>query len=125
RTLQMSLSGVRDLSVIDTPPPGRLAIQTQVLRFDATVAREAVMKELARGGQVFYVHNRVETMERVGSWLQELLPEARVVIAHGQMDKRLLEEVMMKFFHQEVDVLVASAIIQSGLDIPNANTILV
>ena len=83
------------------------------------------MRELARGGQVFYVHNRVETMERIGSWLQDLLPEARVVMAHGQMDKRLLEEVMLKFFHQEVDVLVASAIIQSGLDIPNANTILV
>jgi transcription-repair coupling factor (superfamily II helicase) len=125
RTLQMALSGVRDLSVIDTPPPGRLAIQTQVLRFDATVIRESVMRELARGGQVFYVHNRVETMERIGSWLQGLLPEARVVMAHGQMDKRLLEQVMMKFFHQEVNVLVASAIIQSGLDIPTANTILV
>lgn len=125
RTLQMALSGVRDLSVIDTPPPGRLAIQTQALRFDATVIRESIMRELARGGQVFYVHNRVETMERIGSWLQGLLPEARVVMAHGQMDKRLLEQVMLKFFHQEVDVLVASAIIQSGLDIPNANTILV
>ena len=125
RTLQMALSGVRDLSVIETPPPGRLAIHTQVLRYDASVIREASLRELARGGQVFYVHNRVETMERVGSWLQDLIPDARVVMAHGQMDKRVLEQVMLKFFHHEVDVLIASAIIQSGLDIPNANTILV
>ena len=125
RTLQMALAGVRDLSVIETPPPGRLAIHTTVLRFDLTVIREAITKELARGGQVFYVHNRVETMERVGTWLHDLVPEAKVVMAHGQMDKRILEKVMLKFFHQEADVLIASAIIQSGLDIPNANTILI
>ncbi len=125
RTLQMALSGVRDLSVIESPPAGRLAIQTQVLRFDATVIREAIHRELGRGGQVFYLHNRIETMERTGTWLQNLLPETRVVIAHGQMDERLLESVMLKFFHHEADVLVATAIIQSGLDIPNANTILI
>ncbi len=125
RTLQMALSGVRDLSVIESPPSGRLAIQTQVLRFDATVIREAIHRELGRGGQVFYLHNRIETMERTGTWLQNLIPEARVVIAHGQMNERLLESVMLKFFHHEADVLVATAIIQSGLDIPNANTILI
>ncbi|MEX2492627.1 MAG: transcription-repair coupling factor [Nitrospirales bacterium] len=125
RTLQMAFSGVRDLSVIETAPPGRLAVETQVLRFDPTVVREAIRRELARGGQVYYVHNRVETMEQTGAWLQELLPEARVLMAHGQMHEKLLERVMLQFFHQEADVLLASAIIQSGLDIPNANTILV
>ncbi|GJL54416.1 MAG: transcription-repair-coupling factor [Nitrospirales bacterium] len=125
RTLQMALSGVRDLSVIESPPTGRLAIQTQVLRFDGNVIREAIHRELGRGGQVFYLHNRIETMERTGTWLQQLIPEARVVIAHGQMDERLLESVMLKFFHHEADVLIATAIIQSGLDIPNANTILI
>ena len=125
RTLQMAFSGVRDLSVIETPPPGRLAVETQVLRFDPSVVREAIRRELARGGQVYYVHNRVETMEQTGAWLQELLPEARVLMAHGQMHEKLLERVMLQFFHQEADVLLASAIIQSGLDIPNANTILV
>ena len=125
RTLQMAFSGVRDLSVIETAPPGRLAVETQVLRFDPTVVREAIRRELARGGQVYYVHNRVETMEQTGAWLQELLPEARVLMAHGQMHEKLLERVMLQFFHHEADVLLASAIIQSGLDIPNANTILV
>ncbi len=125
RTLQMAFSGVRDLSVIETAPPGRLAVETQVLRFDPTVVREAIRRELARGGQVYYVHNRVETMEQTGAWLQEMLPEARVLMAHGQMHEKLLERVMLQFFHQEADVLLASAIIQSGLDIPNANTILV
>ncbi|WP_447969954.1 transcription-repair coupling factor [Nitrospira sp. M1] len=125
RTLQMALSGVRDLSVIESPPTGRLAIQTQVLRFDGNVIREAIHRELGRGGQVFYLHNRIETMERTGTWLHQLIPEARVVIAHGQMDERILESVMLKFFHHEADVLIATAIIQSGLDIPNANTILI
>lgn len=125
RTLQMAFSGVRDLSVIETPPPGRLAVETQVLRFDATVIREAILRELHRGGQAYYVHNRVETMEQTGAWLQELVPEARVLMAHGQMDEQLLERVMLRFFHHEADVLLASAIIQSGLDVPNANTILI
>ena len=125
RTLQMAFSGVRDLSVIETAPQGRLAVETQVLRFDATVVREAIRRELAREGQVYYVHNRVETMEQTGAWLQDLVPEARVLMAHGQMNEQLLERVMLQFFHQEADVLLASSIIQSGLDIPNANTILV
>ena len=125
RTLQMAFSGVRDLSVIDTPPPGRLAIRTQVLRFDPIVVREAIRKELARAGQVFYVHNRVQTMEQTATWLQEMVPEARIVMAHGQMPEHILEQTMLKFFHGEADILVASAIIQSGLDVPRANTILV
>jgi transcription-repair coupling factor (superfamily II helicase) len=125
RTLQMAFSGVRDLSVIETPPPGRLAIRTQVLRFNPTVIREAIRRELARGGQIFFVHNRVQSMERTATWLQDLVPEARILMAHGQMNEHVLEGVMLKFFHGEADILVASAIIQSGLDVPRANTILV
>jgi transcription-repair coupling factor (superfamily II helicase) len=102
-----------------------LAIQTQVLRYDPNVIRQAIRREMAREGQVYYVHNRVQTMERTASWIQELVPEARIVMAHGQMDERLLEGVMLKFFHGEADILVASAIIQSGLDVPRANTMLV
>ena len=125
RTLQMAMASVRDLSIIDTPPPGRLAIRTQVIRSNDKVIREAMLRELGRGGQTYFVHNRVETMERIGAWLLELVPEARMVMAHGQMDAKLLESVMLKFFHREADVLIASAIIQSGLDVPSANTIIV
>ena len=125
RTLQMAFSGVRDLSVIDTPPPGRLAIRTQVVRFNPNLIRDAVRRELTRQGQVFYVHNRVETIERTAGWLRELVPEARLVMAHGQMNEHVLEGVMLKFFHGEADILVATSIIQSGLDVPRANTILV
>ena len=125
RTLQMAMASVRDLSIIDTPPPGRLAIRTQVIRSNDKIIREALLRELGRGGQTYFVHNRVETMERTGAWLQELVPEARMVMAHGQMDAKLLEAVMLKFFHREADVLIASAIIQSGLDVPSANTIIV
>ncbi len=125
RTLQMSMSSLRDLSIIETAPAGRLAIKTQVLRYNETAIREAIIRELGRGGQVFFVYNRVQTLERMGAKLQALVPEARVVMAHGQMDERLLESVMLKFLRREADVLVTSAIIQSGLDVPNANTILV
>ena len=125
RTLQMTMASVRDLSIIDTPPSGRLAIRTQVLRFSEKAIREAILRELGRGGQTYFVHNRVETMERMGAWLHELVPEARIVMAHGQMDSKPLEAVMLKFFHQEADILIASAIIQSGLDVPTANTIIV
>ena len=125
RTLQMAFSGVRDLSVIDTPPPGRLAIRTQVVRFNPNLIRDAIHRELARQGQVFYVHNRVETIERTAGWLQELVPEARLVMAHGQMNEHVLEGVMLKFFHGEADILLSTSIIQSGLDVPRANTILV
>jgi transcription-repair coupling factor (superfamily II helicase) len=125
RTLQMAMSSVRDLSIIDTPPAGRLAIKTEVIRFSDKAVRDAILRELGRGGQVYFVHNRVETMERIGAWLHQLIPEARLVMAHGQMDARPLEAVMLKFVKREADVLIASAIIQSGLDVPSANTIIV
>ena len=125
RTLQMAMASVRDLSIIDTPPAGRLSIRTQVVRSSDKLIRESILRELGRGGQVYFVHNRVETMERTGAWLQQIVPEARIVMAHGQMDAKPLEAVMLKFFRREADVLVASAIIQSGIDVPNANTIIV
>jgi transcription-repair coupling factor (superfamily II helicase) len=125
RTLQMAMSGLRELSVIETAPADRLAIRTQVARFGKTLIREAILRELGRGGQVFFVHNRIHTIERTGAWLRELIPEARIVVAHGQMHARLAEAVMLKFHRQEADVLLSTAIIESGLDIPNANTIFV
>ncbi len=125
RTLQMAMASVRDLSIIDTPPAGRLSIRTQVVRSSEKLIRESILRELGRGGQVYFVHNRVETMERIGAWLQQIVPEARIVMAHGQMDAKPLEAVMLKFFRREADVLVASAIIQSGIDVPHANTIIV
>ena len=125
RTLQMAMASVRDLSIIETPPAGRLSIRTQVVRSSDKLIREAILRELGRGGHVYFVHNRVETMERTGAWLQQIVPEARIVMAHGQMDAKPLEAVMMKFFHREADVLIASAIIQSGIDVPHANTIIV
>src|SRR5437660_2913488 len=125
RTLQMALSGLRDLSTIETPPPDRLAIRTQVVRFGTGIIREAILRELGRGGQAFFVHNRVQDIERMGAWLKDLVPGARIVVAHGQMDPRPLEGTMLKFHRREVDVLLCTTIIESGLDIPNANTILV
>jgi transcription-repair coupling factor (superfamily II helicase) len=125
RTLQMAMSSVRDLSIIDTPPAGRLAIKTEVIRSNDKAVRDAILRELGRGGQVYFVHNRVESLERIGAWLHQLVPQARIVMAHGQMDARTLESVMLKFVKREADVLIASAIIQSGLDVPNANTIIV
>ncbi len=125
RTLQMAMSSVRDLSIIDTPPAGRLAIKTEVIRSSEKAVRDAILRELGRGGQVYFVHNRVESLERIGAWLHQLVPQARMVMAHGQMDAKMLEAVMLKFVKREADVLIASAIIQSGLDVPNANTIIV
>jgi transcription-repair coupling factor (superfamily II helicase) len=125
RTLQMAMSGLRDLSVIETPPADRLAIRTQIVRFGKGIIREAILRELARGGQVFFVHNRIQGIERMGAWLRELVPEARIVVAHGQMDPRPLESVMLQFHRREADVLLSTTIIESGLDIPNANTIFV
>jgi transcription-repair coupling factor (superfamily II helicase) len=125
RTLQMSLLGIRDLSVIETPPIDRLAIRTYVMRYDEGIIREAILRELARGGQVFFVHNRVETIEMRARRLRELIPEATFAVAHGQMHEHDLERVMADFFSRKVAVLVCSAIIESGLDIPNANTIII
>jgi len=125
RTLQMSMLGIRDLSVIESPPIDRLAVRTYVTRYDEGVVREAIQRELKRNGQVFFVHNRVETIEIRARRLQELIPEARFAVAHGQMHEKDLERVMAAFFSKEVDVLVCSAIIESGLDVPSANTIII
>ncbi|HLB95166.1 MAG TPA: transcription-repair coupling factor, partial [Nitrospiria bacterium] len=125
RTLQMSLVGIRDLSVIETPPPDRLAIRTVLSRFDPPVIRTAILRELARSGQVFFVHNRIEDIERIGRYLTDLVPEARIAIAHGRMRERALESVMLKFVRQEYNLLLSTSIIESGLDIPTANTLLI
>ena len=125
RTLNMALSGIRDLSVIETPPVDRLAIRTYVTRYDEAVIRDAVLRELGRGGQVFFVHNRVESIDAVARRLAEVVPEARIAVAHGQMAERALERTMLDFMHGQANVLVSSAIIESGLDIPTANTMIV
>lgn len=125
RTLQMSLVGLRDLSVIDTPPADRLAIRTQIRRFSEPVIRQAVNDEIARGGQVFFVHNRVETIHSMERYLRRLLPGIRLAVAHGQMSERTLEKVMVQFLEHQVDLLLCSTIIESGLDIPSANTIII
>ena len=125
RTLQLSFTGMRDLSVITTPPPERVAIRTQVCRFSDEIVRDAIEREMRRGGQVFFVHNRVETIGEIGEYLARTVPSARIVIAHGQMPAKKLDHVMLQFVSGEADVLLCSAIIESGLDIPNANTILI
>jgi transcription-repair coupling factor (superfamily II helicase) len=125
RTLYMSLSGVRDMSVIETPPLDRLPVDTMIRRFSKTVIREAIERELARGGQVFFVHNRVQSLPSMARLIQELAPDARLVVAHGQMRERELEATMVKFVSGQADVLVSTAIIESGLDIPASNTIVV
>ncbi len=125
RTLHMGLVGIREISVIETPPEGRLPIQTRLQPYDDRLVREAVLRELDREGQVYLVHNRVTTIEAMAQRIRELVPEARVVVAHGQMDGALLEKVMLSFAHREADVLVCSTIIENGVDIPNVNTIVV
>ena len=125
RTLHMSLVGLRDMSVIETPPKDRMAIQTVVARFDEKIIRSAIEVELERSGQVFFVHNRVESIYEIASRIQELVPVARVAVAHGQMNESELEKVMLAFMRHEFDVLVATTIIENGLDIPLANTILI
>ncbi|HZP43923.1 MAG TPA: transcription-repair coupling factor [Candidatus Binatia bacterium] len=125
RTLNMALSGIRDLSVIETPPVDRLAIRTYVTKYDEAVIRDAIVRELGRAGQVFFVHNRVENIEAVARRLREIVPEALIAVAHGQMHERALEKTMLGFMHGETNVLVTSAIIESGLDIPRANTIII
>src|SRR5206468_3888825 len=113
------------LSVIETPPVDRLAIRTYVTRYDEAVVRDAVLRELGRGGQVFFVHNRVENIDAVARRLAEVVPEARIAVAHGQMAERELERTMLDFMHAKTNLLVSSAIIESGLDIPTANTMIV
>ena len=125
RTLHMSLVGLRDMSVIETPPKDRMAIQTVVAKFDEKIIRSAIEVELERSGQVFFVHNRVESIYEIALRIQELVPSARVAVAHGQMSEGELEKVMLAFMRHEFDVLVATTIIENGLDIPLANTILI
>jgi len=125
RTLHMSLVGIRDLSIIETPPVDRLAIQTYVTRYDDRLIRDAILREIDRSGQVFFLHNRVETIDRLALKLAELVPEAKFAVAHGQMRPKELEKVMLDFFNNQTQVLVCSAIIESGLDFPNANTIII
>ncbi|HEX7066702.1 MAG TPA: transcription-repair coupling factor [Candidatus Limnocylindria bacterium] len=125
RTLHLSLVGIRDLSVIETPPEARLPIQTRIAEDDDGLVRDAISRELDRGGQVFYVHNRVETIEAAAERVRRLVPGARVAIGHGQMSEGMLERVMLDFSEGRFDVLVCTTIIESGLDIPNANTIVI
>ena len=125
RSLNMGMMGLRDLSVIETPPVDRQAIRTYVARFDEDLIRSAILQELARGGQIFFVHNRVESIEKMADRLRALVPEAILAVAHGQMGERELETVMLDFMHHRVNVLCCSAIIESGLDIPTANTIII
>jgi transcription-repair coupling factor (superfamily II helicase) len=125
RTLHMALAGIRDLSTIETPPRDRLAIKTYLAKFDDSVIRSAIEREIERDGQVFFVHNRVQTIEAMAKHVQRLVPHARIGVAHGQLKERALEKVMMKFLAKEIDVLVCSVIIESGLDIPSVNTIII
>lgn len=125
RTLHMSLIGIRDMSILDEAPLERLPIQTYVMEYNEEMVREAINRELARDGQVYYVYNKVSGIELITSQIQALVPEARVVFAHGQMNERELEDIMMRFVEHEIDVLVATTIIETGLDIPNVNTMIV
>jgi transcription-repair coupling factor (superfamily II helicase) len=125
RTLNMSLAGIRDMSIIETPPKDRLSIQTNVLKFDPAVIQRAIRTELERGGQVYFVHNRVESIFSMGNLITRLVPEARVAVGHGQMSEDELERVMVDFVAHQYDVLLATTIIENGLDIPNANTIII
>jgi transcription-repair coupling factor (superfamily II helicase) len=125
RTLNMSLSGMRDMSLIETPPRDRLAIQTQVVQFSESVIKSAIDLELSRGGQVFFIHNRVETIDTIAALVQRLVPQARMAVGHGQMNEREMERVMLDFIDHKYDVLVATTIIENGIDIPRANTIII
>jgi transcription-repair coupling factor (superfamily II helicase) len=125
RTLNMSMAGIRDLSIIATPPAKRLSVKTFVRQHDETIIKEAVLREILRGGQVYFLHNEVSTIEKTARDLQELVPEARIVIGHGQMPERDLERVMSDFYHKRFNVMVCTTIIETGIDIPSANTIVI
>jgi transcription-repair coupling factor (superfamily II helicase) len=125
RTLQFSLMAARDLSVINTAPPNRHPIDTQVIRFGEEIIRDAIQYEISRGGQVFFIHNRIENIKEVAGMIQRLLPDAKIGIGHGQMEGRNLEKLMLSFMNNEFDVLVSTTIVESGLDVPNANTIFI
>jgi len=125
RTLNMAMSGIRDLSIIATPPARRMAVKTLITEWDRATLREALLRELQRGGQVFFLHNEVRSIDRMAREVQELAPQARLAVAHGQMPERQLENVMLDFYRQRFNVLVCSTIIESGIDVPTANTIII
>lgn len=125
RTLQFSLMGARDLSVINTPPPNRYPVETEICTFDEETIRDAISYEISRGGQVYFVHNRIENIKEVAGLIQRLCPDAKIGIGHGQMDGKKLESLMISFMENEFDILVSTTIIENGLDIPNANTIII
>jgi transcription-repair coupling factor (superfamily II helicase) len=125
RTLHMSLLGLRDISSLTTPPPDRRAIVTEVIPWNPKRIQQAIRRELAREGQVFFVHNRVHDIEEVAVTVQAMVPDARVIIGHGQMTPSMLEDVMLKFMRHEADILVSTTIIESGIDIPTANTMII
>ncbi len=125
RTLYMSLIGLRDISMVDTPPPDRLPVKTYVRKFSPSLIKSVILEEISRGGQIYYLYNRVETIDKVHERLKQLVPQARIGVGHGQMDEVALEKVMMEFMSGEYDVLLCTTIIESGLDIPNVNTLIV
>ncbi|KAB8142737.1 transcription-repair coupling factor [Chloroflexia bacterium SDU3-3] len=125
RTLHMAMAGIRDMSVIDTPPEDRIPIKTYVMPHDDKLVREAILREIERGGQVFYIHNRVQSIYYMADRLKHLVPEARYIVGHGQLGEKQLEKVMLDFFSGKADVLVSTTIVESGLDVPNANTIII
>jgi transcription-repair coupling factor (superfamily II helicase) len=125
RTLHLSLLGIRDISNLETAPQGRLAIETRIVRFDTQLVRHAIMRELNREGQIYFVHNRVHNIHEIAARLHDIVPEARIVVGHGQMGEHELEDAMVKFVQKQADILVATTIIESGLDIPNANTMFI
>ncbi|MDX5585076.1 MAG: transcription-repair coupling factor, partial [Aureibaculum sp.] len=125
RTLQFSLMAARDMSIINTPPPNRHPIETHVIRFSEEIIRDAIQYEISRGGQIFFIHNRIENIKEVAGMLQRLLPDANIAIGHGQMEGKKLEQLMLAFMNNEFDVLVSTTIVESGLDVPNANTMFI
>ncbi len=125
RTLQYSLMSARDLSIINSPPPNRVPIQSEVIRFDKNLIRNSIEFEIQRGGQVFFVHNRIDNINEFGIWLKELVPFAKIGVAHGRIDGKKLEKIMLEFINNEFDILLSTTIIESGLDVPNANTIFI
>ncbi len=125
RTLQFSLMAARDLSLIKTPPPNRHPIETNVIRFNEEIIRDGIRYEISRGGQVFFIHNRIENIKEVAGMLQRLVPDAKIGIGHGQLEGRKLEQLMLSFINNEFDILVSTTIVENGLDVPNANTIFI
>ena len=125
RTLYMSLMGVKDMSIIETPPKDRLPVEVKVAEYDAALVKEAILREKRKNGQIFFIHNRVEGIEKIASQLSKSIPEVKIAVANGQMHSRELEGVMKEFIKGNIDVLVCTVIIESGIDIPNANTLIV